>query len=168
MKNIFINNPKITRDEISSQKMFQYLKNKFEKNSALFVEGAEVFSDMSHLKEDIEQEKDLNVLIQYSAFIGDYLNLILFENDIAEKKKPSPYSIFSHLTIDFKFSKAKLYFYIDESIFGLIAGSGYSNIVNLIRTSFPIFNKIGADVEVKFFSLSDKYNREGFSEFSED
>lgn len=169
MKNIFINNPKIVRDEESSEKLKKLFENRFG-YSAFYIEGTEVFSDIGYdeFKNVIsrKQEKTMDALIQYSAFIGEYINQILFENETAEKRKSSPYSIFVSLTVDFQYSKARIHFYLDGDIFGLVAGSGYSNITSFIRTSFPIFSKIGADVEVKLFSLSE--NKLGHSSFSED
>ena len=163
MKNICINNPKITRDPAFSQQMSEALREQYD-DSVLTLKGVEVFSDAIYPSKEPRQDKISQVFIQYTAFIREYLDLILFDNEIAEQRKQSPYSFFVSLTVDFQNSKAKLHFYLDGDIFGLVAGSGYVNIVNFIRTSFPIFSKISTDVELKLFSFSEDSMHSDFSE----
>lgn len=156
MKNIFINNPKIVRNPDISQRLTSALQDRFQ-DSVLWTTGAEVFSDAKIENTTFaQQNKKIDALISYTVFIGEYLDQILSDNDVAEARKPSPYDIFVSLTIDLQYSKAKLHFYLDGDIFGLVAGTGYANLVNFIRISFPIYSKIGLDVEMKLFSLSVK------------
>lgn len=167
MKNIFINNPKITRDQDTTYKLQQALQQKF-RNSAFHIEGAEVFSDIQYNNLSDRQEKTLNSILQYVLFVAEYINQILYDNETAERRKASPYALFISIIIDFKNLKSKIHFYLDGNILGLVAGSGYSNISSLIKTSFPIYSKMGADVEFKLFPLNTNTNQMPDSSFSED
>lgn len=157
MKNIFINNKNISRDSNASQEILENLEDHFT-HSALNITGVEVFSDLKYdthgnLLSD-KQIKMFQALNEYSLFIGQYLKLILSDNELAEGRSPSPYDVYVSLTLDAAGHKAKMHFYLDGEIFGLVAGSGYINIVNFIRASFPIFNKIGVDIEFKLFPIT--------------
>jgi len=152
MKNILINNPKITRDTQGTEYLFDLLKDCFE-DTALNPTGVEVFSDM---EKGVDKGDILANLYKYVVFIGDYFDLILGNNETANRRKKSPFDLFVHVTVDVENKKAKIHIYLDGSIFGLVAGSGYANIVSLIRTSFPFYSKIGYEVELKLFSLKEE------------
>lgn len=162
MKDILINNPEIKRDTQFTDRLEFILKNKF-KRSSLWIKGVEILTDIQYKMTDrpftIRQKNISQAFLNYTVFLADYINLVLFNNELAEERKSGPYDIFFSLTIDSKSSKAKVHIYLDSDIFGLIAGSRYINLINLIRASFPIFSKIGFEVELKLFSLQEETNR---------
>lgn len=147
MKNIFINNARIDRNHDEEDKLLERLRFRFG-SSVISPTGVEVFSDA-------EPRRLGAAVYDYIEFITEYFRLILSDNEVAEARKESPYALFVSLTLDTFSKKVRLHIYLDEAIFGLVAGSGYMNIVSLIRTSFPFYSKIGAEVELKLFSLED-------------
>jgi hypothetical protein len=159
MKDILINNPQISRDLNFSNRLEFLLKNKF-KRSSLWIKGVEVFSDIKYNTAARPSNARLNSAAQafthYSLFVAEYINLILYNNTLAEERKSGPYDIFFSINLDAEGRKTKLHIYLDSDIFGLIAGAKYCNLISLIRASFPIFSKIGFEVEVKLFSLQEK------------
>lgn len=162
MKDILINNPEIRRDTQFTDRLEYILKNKF-KRSSLWIKGVEILTDIQYKMTDrpftIRQKNISQAFLNYTIFLADYVNLVLFNNELAEERKSGPYNIFFSLTIDSRGSKAKVHIYLDSDIFGLIAGSRYINLINLIRASFPIFSKIGFEVELKLFSLQEETNK---------
>jgi len=170
MKDILINNPDISRDNSFSERLEGILKNKF-KRSALWIKGAEVFSDIQYKIGNRPATATYNNIFQsflnYTVFLAEYTNLVLFNNELAEERKSGPYDIFFNLTIDSQGSKAKIHIYLDSDIFGLIAGSRYINLINLIRASFPIFSKLGFEIELKLFSLQEENARPRHNKYRE-
>jgi len=166
MKDILINNPNIGRDAQFAKRLDFLLRGKFKK-SALWIKGVESFSNISYnvagRPVNSKQHNLLQAFTQYSIFLADYVNLVLFNNELAEQRKSGPYDIFFHLTVDVEEYKAKVHIYLDSDIFGLIAGSKYINLINIIRASFPIFSKIGFEVELKLFSIQENSNRQKYS-----
>ncbi len=151
MKNILINNPKVTRDFSSTSYLQDCLINRFFESS-LDTKSCEFMSDIP------EEASESQILIiesvsQYCLWILGYFDIILRDNDLAKSRKDPKYPAFTSITVDSENRKARIHFYLDGDVFGLVVGSGYVNIASLIKASFPIFSKIGMDVEVKIFPL---------------
>ena len=89
----------------------------------------------------------------------DYFDMILNNNAFSEQRKLGPYETFTSITLDTENRKAKFYFHLDGDIFGVVVGAQYINISSLIKASFPVFSKIGMDIEVKVFPLGNTERR---------
>lgn len=151
MKNILISNPKVTRDTNSTTYLQECLRDRFFESS-LDTKSCEFLSDIPE-EANSQQLLVIEAIAQYSLWILGYFDIILRDNDLAKARKAPPYNTFTSITADSANRKARIHFYLDGEIFGLVVGSGYVNIASLIKASFPIFSKIGMDVEVKIFPL---------------
>ena len=151
MKNILINNPKVTRDSITTSYFQECLQDRFFESS-LDTKSCEFLSDIPE-NANSQQVLIIEAITQYSMWILGYFDIILKDNDLAKSRKEPKYSTFTSITADVANLKARIHFYLDGDVFGLVVGSGYVNIASLIKASFPIFSKIGMDVEVKIFPL---------------
>lgn len=152
MKNLLINNPKVCRDESSLLYLQDWIKDRFFESSLNTENCCEFLSDLP-TEITPKQSIILEAIAQYCLWILGYFDIILKDNDLAKTRKIAPYSIFTSVTLDYENKKSRIHFYLDGEVFGLVVGSGYVNIASLIKASFPIFSKIGLDVEVKIYPL---------------
>lgn len=156
MKNIFINNPKMTRSD-SLIKFFNSRLSPQYQDSVIDYKGCEVFSDFTSEVSKSGKDKDFfESLSSYFQFVLDYAYNIFVNNNMVLERKEPPYEAKIQCFLDVAGKQGKLYFYFDGDIFGLLVGSSHVNIGNLIKTSFPIFSKLGMEIEIKVFSTKAK------------
>lgn len=126
-----------------------------------FVEGfSRGFLNISvKLVSDIDMISGLDVksfdnIKHLTNFIVYYVFNILLNNKAARDRKISPYEINLIQKISFEEKKFQLYIFLDDSIFGLVVGAKFGNVLNLIQCLFPLIAKTDFLNEVRFFPIS--------------
>jgi len=88
-----------------------------------------------------------------------YVWNILNNNNAAQIRKKPPYELLIKSMVCFKTKQFQLYMFVDDAIFGLVVGTKFKNVTNLIQTLFPISAKMDFSNEIRFFPCS----RESFN-----
>lgn len=81
---------------------------------------------------------------------------ILYDNKSVKRKKESSHRIDIRIRIDFKKKKLQIYYYLDDSIFGIVVGKQFQNVRAFIQACFPIIAKSEFRMEFRFFPMSRK------------
>lgn len=127
------------------------------------LNNIEIIQDTLVLRECViftDNFKDNNRLIDIdniediAVFVFLYIASVLKNNDMAKQHKNAPYDTFLKQKVDFEHKICQSYFYVDDSIFGVIVGSKFGNVIKLVEASFPIMSKLPYDIELRFFPIS--------------
>lgn len=109
--------------------------------------------------EDQYGRQQIPSITEYTTYILIYVYNILYNNTTARRFKNSPYDMGLDIKIDFIEQKFQLHLYVDDTIFGLIVGSKFISVRNLIPSILPIQKKIGFKHDLRFHPFS-RYNTE--------
>jgi hypothetical protein len=105
----------------------------------------------------VERDRDIIAfenIKHLTNFIIHYVFNILLNNEAAKERKKSPYDINLVQKVSFCEKKFQLYIFLDDSIFGLVVGHKFGNILKLIQCLFPLIAKTDFLNEVRFFPIS--------------
>lgn len=111
-----------------------------------------LFSDKDSMdKEDLIAFENIKHL---TNFVVCYVFNILLNNKAAKSRKSNPYDVNLVQKISFLENKFQFYIFLDDAIFGLVVGTKFGNVLNLIQCLFPMIAKTDYLNEVRFFPIS--------------
>lgn len=156
MKKLEFELPLIKSDALCEES-FISVENFIESFSKGFLHvSVDLLSDINTEIEDMSVDSDMafDNIKHLTNFIVLYVFNILLNNKAAEDRKKSPYDVKLVQKVSFNEKKFQLYLFLDDAIFGLVVGSKFGNVLNLIQCLFPLIAKTDFLNEVRFFPIS--------------